>query len=178
MNRDELLKPSRKISRWPYVALGLGVVVIVAGLVVWFVTKQPAGTLPYPIPKSEAKQLGFDIYYPSQKLLPNGYNLNKSSFETTNQVLIYSVYYGNGKKIVFSNQAKPTNAQIQDFYTRDLPLSTTLQTSIGLATIGAVNLQTIVSIPTTTNAWLIATAPGDINQQALDKVIKSIEIAK
>jgi len=153
-------------------------IIILIGLAIWSVTKQPGGTLPYPIPKSEAKQLGFDIYYPSQKQLPAGYTLNMRSFETTNQVLIYSVSYGVNQKIIFSDQVKPSNSQIQAFYTRDLPLNTTLQTSVGLATIGAVNLETVVSIPTNTNSWLIITSPGSIKQNLLDSVLKSIEIAK
>ena len=174
-----MLKPGRKISRWYYVGPGFAVIVIVIiVLVIWLVTRQPSGTLPYPIPRSEAKQLGFDIYYPSQKLLPSGYSLNKSSFEATNQVLIYSVSYGNGHKIVFSDQAKPTSTQIEAFYTRNLPLNTTLQTNIGLATMGAISDENVVSIPTNTNAWLIVTAPSDINQGSLDQVIKSVEIAR
>jgi len=179
MNNDELLKSGRKISRLYFVVPGVVVIIIViVGLVTWVVARQPSGTLPYPIAKAQAKSLGFDIYYPSQKLLPSGYILNKGSFETTNQVLIYSVSYGNGRKLVFSDQAKPSNTQIQAFYTRNLPLNTTLLTNVGLATIGAVNAQTVISLPTDTNAWLIATAPSNINERNLDLVIKSIEIAK
>ncbi len=178
MNRDELLRPSRKISKWPYIVLGLGIVIILVGLSIWFVTKQPPGTLPYPISKAEVKQLGFDIYYPSQKLLPRGYTLDKRSFVITNKVLIYSVSYGNNNKIIFSDQLKPTNTQIQSFYTKYLPLNTTLQTNAGLATIGAINLRSVVSVPTNSNAWIIAAAPGSINPQTLSKVAESIEIAK
>jgi len=177
MNRDEQLRTSRKILKWPYILLGVGVIIIVAALSVWLMTKQPSGTLPYPIPKSEANGLGFDIYYPSQKLLPAGYTLDKGSFVITNQVLIYSISYGN-QKIIFSDQMKPSSTQIQAFYTKILPLNTTIQTNIGLATIGAVNLRTVVSIPTNTNAWLIASTAGKINQNVLDNVLKSIEIAR
>jgi len=158
--------------------LGLGMTIILIGLVVWFINRQPTGTLPYPISKSEAKQLGFDIYYPSQKLLPAGYTLNKGSFEITDQVLIYSVSYGVNNKIIFSDQAKPTNTQIQAFYAKYLPLSTTLLTPTGLATIGAIKLETVVSIPTNTNSWIIATAPANINQSDLDKVMRSVKIAR
>ena len=179
MNRDESFRPSSKISRWYYIILGFIVVIIViGGTVLWFIGRQPAGTLPYPIPRSEVLKLGFDIYYPSQKLLTAGYTLDRDSFETTNQVLIYSVSYGDNHKLIFSDQAKPTNTQIQAFYARNLPLNTTLLTSAGLATIGAIRLQTVVSIPTNSNAWIIATAPGNINQSDLDKVMRSIELAK
>jgi hypothetical protein len=43
---------------------------------------------------------------------------------------------------------------------------------------GAISDENVVSIPTNTNAWLIVTAPSDINQGSLDQVIKSVEIAR
>lgn len=178
MNRDESLKRSRKISRWFYVSLGLVFVAIITGVVLWFITRQPAGTLPYPIPTSQAMQLGFDIYYPSQKLLPKGYTLTKGSFVTSNQVLLYSVMGPNNQRLAFSDQAKPTADQLLSFINNNIPLNTTLNAKIGMANISAIKSKTVVSLPTNTNAWLIITGPSTINQSILDDVLKSIEIAK
>lgn len=179
MNGEELMKPSRKIKRWYFVVPGVAIVIIViVGSVIWFATRQPSGTLPYPIPKSEAKQLGFDIYYPSQKLLPAGYTLNAGSFDTTNQVLIYSVSYGANQKIIFSDQAKPNSNQILQFVNDNIPLNTSLETNVGLATIGAIKTRAVISMPSNTDTWLIITAPGTINQAILNQVLKSIEIAR
>ena len=105
MNQDGELRPRRKILKWYYLLTGLIILSAVVTIAVIIFTRQPSGTLPYPISKLTAEQLGFDIYYPNQKLLPGGYTLNKGSFETTNQVLLYSVSYGSGKKIIFSDQA-------------------------------------------------------------------------
>ena len=135
-------------------------------------------TLPLPIAKDTASLLGYDIYYPNQNLLPNGYVLNKNSFNENSQAIVYSVNYGNNSKIVFTNQLKPSESQIQEFYAKHMPLHSTLQTNIGTATIGAINGQTVVSLPTNTNAWILMTAPSNINQDELKQVLKSIEIAK
>jgi len=59
-----------------------------------------------------------------------------------------------------------------------MPLHTTLNTNVGVATIGALNNQSVVSLPTNTNAWLLITAPGNTNQDNLKTIIKSLELAK
>lgn len=161
--------------RWLVVTV---LVLIILGAVgFYYYIRGNSVTLPYPISKQAAQALGFDIYYPNQKLLPPGYTLDKNSFYTTSQTILYTVNDGK-TRLVFSDQAKPSAAQIQEFYTKNLPLNTSLSTNVGTATIGAINTQTIISLPTNTNAWLIITAPGNINQQSLNQIIKSIELAK
>jgi hypothetical protein len=167
-------KPKR--LKWLFIAIAI-VLVIAAAATHHFVTKNN-NVLPLPIDKASAQTLGFDIYYPNQKLLPEGYVLDKKSFYYSNQTIIYSVIYGNNQKIIFSDQVKPSSADLQDFNAKNIPLHTTENTSIGTATLGAIGSQSIASLPTKTNAWLIITAPGDINQQVLDKVLNSVEIAK
>jgi hypothetical protein len=144
-------------------------------------------TLPYPLPTQTLGLLGFNIYYPNQKLLPSGYQLDQKSFSYSDQAVVYSVRYGNNQTIAFTDQAKPTTAQIQEFYSRDLQLSKSMTTKIGTAKISklgslgpnnTITTKTVVSLPTNTNAWIIITAPGSINQQNLKQVINSIELAK
>ena len=127
---------------------------------------------------SEAKELGYDIYYPAQKLLPSGYYLNKNSFVINGKTLIYTVSYGDNNKIVFSDESKPSNAQIQEFYTKDMPIHSTFSTQYGTATLGAINTRALVSLPTNTNAWLLVTAPGNTNQSDFEQVINSIKLAR
>ena len=153
------------------------ILIILIGLGIYFFKNNNNNTLPYPISKEAVQQLGFDIYYPNPKLLPSGYELNTGSFSSTNQVLIYSVSYGN-KKIVFSDQAKPSYDQLLSFVNDNLSLNTTYSTNIGTATIGAIKSQTVISLPTNTNSWLIITGPQNINQDDLDEVLSAIELAK
>lgn len=157
-----------------------GIVLIILGIGGFSIllSRQPANTLPLPVSSQIANKLSFNIYYPNQKLLPEGYFLDKSSFTVTNQVLIFSVSNSYNQQLIFSDQAKPSNSIIEEFYTRNIPLNTTLSTDIGLATIGAINTRTIVSIPTDTNTWIIVTAPGNISQENLIQVLRSIELAE
>lgn len=151
-------------------------VVLILGLI--YLLNKKSNYLPYPISEQAVKQLGFNIYYPDRQLLPGGYSLNMNSFSSANQVLIFSVSYNNNQNIVFSEQMKPSDSRIQTFYSKYIPLNTSLSTSIGVATIGAITTQTIASLPTNTNTWIIITAPRNINQAKLGQVIKAIEISK
>jgi hypothetical protein len=169
------VKP-KKHRKLLYLSTFIFFLMLAAGLFYYFLFIKDKNTLPLPISRQTVKSLQFDIYYPNKKMLPSSYVLNTSSFSYSEQTLIYTVT-GGLSKIIFSNQLKPDNAQIQQFYATKMPLHTTLNTSIGTATIGSINGQTIVSIPTNTNTWVIMTAPQTVNQQDLSQIINSIEIA-
>ncbi len=160
------------------VGLVLGLAIVLSTIYLLGRNTKNSQTLPLPISKSSAQLLNYDIYYPDQKLLPSGYTLDKNSFNSTDQAFVYSVSYGNNQKIIFSDQTKPTTSQIQSFYAKAIPLHNTLKTNVGAAAIGIIKFQTVVSLPTNTNAWIIATAPLNINQTQLNQVIKSIKPAK
>jgi len=176
---DELkeTRPKHKMLTLYSIFSSLIIIIILIGLGVYIIKQHDNIYLPYPISKQAAEQLGFNIYYPNSKLLPSGYILNKGSFSSTSQVLIYSVSYGN-QKIVFSDQPKPTYNQLLSFVNNNIPLNTTFSTSVGTATIGAIKNQTVVSLPTNSDSWLIITSPESINQNDLDQVLSSIELAK
>lgn len=170
-------RPRRLNLRWT--ALAVIILVLVSVATYYFIkSRASSNSLPYPISAQTAGLLGYAIYYPNQKLLPPGYTLNRNSFYDSDQAILYTVSYGNNQKIVFSDQAKPSIGAIESFYQKNIPLNLTYQTNIGTATIGAIKNQTLVSLPTDTNAWLLITAPNDINQNQLNQVLKSIEIAK
>jgi hypothetical protein len=156
------------------------ITLILIGLISFYVFKYitSSSTLPYPISKQTAGLLGYDIYYPDQKLLPSGYKLDKNSFYDSDQAIIYKVTYGNNQTIVFSDQTKPTESQIQYFYSQKIPLHTSFTTPVGTAVLGAINGKAVVSLPTNSNSWLLINAPSDINQNDLKKVILSIKLAK
>jgi hypothetical protein len=106
--------------------------------------------------------------------------LDLSSFSSPQQgTILYSVKYDTNKKIIFSIQAKPSDSEIQNFYTNYIPLRNHLKISLGNVEIGAYgtsdNLKTVASLPTNDGSWLIATAPPDINQNQLEQVLNSLK---
>ena len=134
-----------------------------------------------PVPKAVTQAVNFPVYYPDPKKLPAGYNLDQNSFTISPKKngVAYSVSYDNGKKIVFSVQTKPSDSELQSFNSNYIPLRIDYQTPAGQAEIGAYNnhgnVQTLVSLPTRTTAWIVVTAPYDTNQVKLKQVLSSLK---
>ena len=131
-----------------------------------------------PIPKDIRQSVGFPIYYPDPKKLPIGYTLDLTSFKNpVKNGVSYSITYGQGQKIVFSVQAKPADSVLQNFNNNYIPLNISFQTPVGEAKIGAYNnggkipTETLVSLPTNDNTWLIITTPYSINQSQLKQIL-------
>ncbi|MDB5182323.1 MAG: hypothetical protein JWO47_107 [Candidatus Saccharibacteria bacterium] len=134
-----------------------------------------------PVPKAIRASVNFPVYYPDQKKLPVGYTLDLHSFKNPHpNTLLYNVTYGNGKKLVFALQVKPSDDDIQSFYANLIPLRNKMDVPAGHAEIGAYNnggkidTQSVISLPTATNTWIIITGPGDIDQGQLKQVLTSI----
>jgi hypothetical protein len=130
------------------------------------------------VPKALVKQMPFPIYYPDPKKLPAGYTIDKSSFNSpAKDVVLYAVDYKGGK-LVFSVQLKPSAVELNAFNTQRIPLHDTLKTSVGTAVIGAIGKQSIISLPTDTNAWVIVTAPYNTDQPKLSTILKNMHSVK
>jgi hypothetical protein len=174
-------KPHKK-RRLVLLIVVLVLIIGAAGGGIWYHRHHKAVPAPIstsPVPKAVAQAVNFPIYYPDPKKLPAGYSLNSSSFTVAvKNGVSYSVSYGNGKKLVFSVQTKPSDAELQTFNSSYIPLRIDYQTPVGQAEIGAYNdhgkVETLVSLPTNTNAWIVITCPYDINQADLKQILSSL----
>lgn len=161
----------RKNKRLILILIGAILLILIGGFGTWFYVYKNSSL----VPKSISQSVTFPVYYPNPKKLPKGYTLNLNSFKTPiKNGVTYTVSYGNGKKIVFSIQLKPSGSTIQTFVGNYMPLRTAYQTAVGEAEIGAYNLKTLVSLPTNSNSWIIITAPPNINQRQLEQVLSAI----
>jgi hypothetical protein len=127
-----------------------------------------------PVPESVSKQVAFTIYYPDQRKLPSGYTLDVSTIRAASKVILYSVNGPKGLIVHFSVQQKLTDSQIQTFYQTNLKMHTDISTSVGTARIGIAQNQSVASLPTTGNAWVVLTSPSTINRAELIQIIRSI----
>jgi hypothetical protein len=142
-------------------------------------TTTPMPAANSPVPKTLAQSVNFPIYYPDPKKLPAGYVLDSASFaKPVSQGIKYSVNYDKDQKMVFSLQPKPPAADLQNFNTNYIPLRIDYPTAVGQAEIGAYNnhgkTESLISLPTKTNTWIIITAPYNIDQAKLKQVISSL----
>lgn len=126
-----------------------------------------------PIPESIQRSVSFSLYFPDSNKLPFGYSLDKNSFSSNGQAVLYTVNRGN-TRLIFTIQSRPTNLQIQSFYTNHMPLHNNVNTPVGTAAIGVINNETVASLPTDSNAWILITAPINFNQNLLNQTLQSI----
>ncbi len=159
-------------NKWLIGALAM-IIVMAAAAGLFFIQKQKSAS---PVPSNVQKAVNFAIYYPEQKKLPNGYTFNPSSIsKPVDNGVTYAVSYGGTKKIVFSIQPKPTDSELQSFYSQYIPLKNDSQTHLGQAEIGVYHDQTLVSLPIINGPWIIVTAPKDVNQDQLKQVLQSLK---
>lgn len=130
------------------------------------------------VPGRIQKSVNFSIYYPSLEKLPDGYTLDTQSFRLAQPgVVLFAVTYASSKSLVFSEEEQPSSEDINKFINSYIPVNTTEQLSLGQAKIGAYgrapNLRTLVSLPIH-GTWLIVTAPSDVSQNDLTKVLQAL----
>lgn len=133
---------------------------------------------PDPIPLSIRQSAGFSLYYPDPTKLPAGYSLDKNSISLSQQAVLLIVTNAKQQRIIMTIQKKPSDAAIQTFYRVHMPLTLPISTDIGPAAQGDLNNETVVSLPTSADAWILATAPLNVNQQQMAQVMKSLVLAR
>lgn len=174
LSDTEILPKPRRSRLKPAVIVLLAIVAAAVGVSLLLL-----GFRQGPVPRSIQKQVNFRIYYPAQDKLPAGYKLNGNSFRTAeSNVVLFSVSYGSSRSMAFSETAKPPSDVIDKFNASAIPVHTQVSTTFGKALIGAYgsgkDLRTIASLPINNGPWLIVTAPSDINQTDLQKVLQAI----
>lgn len=127
-----------------------------------------------PVPATVRKSVSFPVYYPSPAKMPAGYTLDLHSFSATSQTVVYSVTYETNKKIAFTVQRKPSDDELKLFHTNQMPLRNEVKVAVGTATTGSLNNQTLASLPTNDQTWLLITAPIDIDQEQFRQVLRAI----
>lgn len=167
--------------RLTFLVAGLALIIAMLSLALGWVLihpfPKPTQSAPQSlVPEQIRRSVPFAIYYPDPAKLPAGYHLDTNSFSTGNQAVLYTVKYAHNQHIVFTVQAKPSEADLKTFYANRLPLRTEVSTAVGTAAIGALGNQTIASLPTTGAAWLIITAPPDLKPGVLEQIIKALRL--
>jgi hypothetical protein len=172
---DAGLKANKSTKNMQWVLLTVALLLIASGVAGLWLHREHNPAIASPVPKAVAQAVNFPVYYPDPNKLPAGYNLNQNSFSVpVKNGVAYSVSYDNGKKIVFSVQAKPSDNELQSFNSNYIPLRIDYQTSLGQAEIGAYHSRTLVSLPVINGPWIVITAPSDIDQSQLKQVLSAL----
>jgi hypothetical protein len=175
---DEVRPKRRRVGKFSNLKLAIGIfILILTGLLVLGLRERKKVDAS-PVPAHIQQVVKFPIYYPDPAKLPAGYHLNSQSFQSPQTgVVVYSVVYNNGQKMVFSLQAKPSTAELASFNKRYIPIHSQVLTLVGTATEGAINQQTVVSLPVDqSGTWIIVTAPQNAyGTDELTQVLRAIK---
>jgi hypothetical protein len=126
------------------------------------------------VPYGIRQRVDFTIYYPDNNKMPAGYRYNPSTLHATKNAADYAIDKDGTQLFAVTIQSKPSAAALQTFYTHNLPLSTIIVTPIGTANVGTINLQSVISLPTNGNSWLILTTPQPIQTATLTKILNAM----
>jgi hypothetical protein len=129
-----------------------------------------------PISEVIKKQVKFDVYYPDPTKIPAGYSVDYSDISVTPQALIYTINGPALLKLFVSEQTKPPEVQLHYFYTNQMQLHTDVKTNVGTAAVGAIRAQTVVSLPTNTNTWLLISANHSETAASLRQILVSLRM--
>jgi hypothetical protein len=137
-----------------------------------------SGKVHNPVPRHLRQSVTFPVYYPDEHKLPNGYNLQSSSFKLASPgVIVFSISHGFGHLII-SEENPPGGAVIGDFIKASIPLHNLVSTKFGQAQVGAFgsspNIRTVASLSINKGPWIIITAPSDVSQDDLKAIIQSL----
>jgi hypothetical protein len=138
------------------------------GALAWFYELK---NQPDPIPSRIKESVTYPLYYPAE--LPDQYSIDKQSFQTTNQVVIYYLVKDGSPSLSISIQPRPNNFNFEDFHLKKMTGSKEVLTQSGKAVIGTYNDRIIGSL-VTDKSWLLVAAPSKVSAKGIETIVKSL----
>ena len=129
---------------------------------------------PNSFPASFSRTVSFPLFSP--EWLPTGLSIDRQSFDATAEVLTFTISDNKGKRLVFTEQPKPPQANLDTFYQQQLSGSTSFDTTAGKVTIGQFEGSTLAGIATD-QTWILMRAVASINQSEFEHIVRSMSRA-
>jgi hypothetical protein len=116
----------------------------------------------------------FPLYMPAS--LPEGYNIDESSFSAEGGAVLFTISSSNGQKIIVSEQARPKGVDISKFHKEQIKEGTPISLDEGEAVIGQLGSNLAASV-VTEKTWIIISDPTKKQTEAIKQLPKSLTIA-
>jgi hypothetical protein len=158
-----------KTRLWPNLVV---LVVILAALAGAGVYAYPKFFGPNPFPANIQQNAQLSLLYPTK--LPAGYQVDKTSFNLDNGILIYSAANGD-KKMVFTLQKTPSNFDFTSFYKQQLSGTQQFQTPYGQATIGKNSGHYLGSLPAGDTWVLLSTNSPAVSIDDMSTALQNLK---
>lgn len=161
-----------KARRWLKLVTILVVLAALAAAGWWGYPKLTAKN-PFPTnAQTDAANSGVALFYPQK--LPTGYRVDRTNFQTSNGVIIFSAS-NNGPRIIFTVQKTSPSFDYEDFYNRQLQSSQRLNTIYGQAVVGKSQDHYLGSL-VSNGTWLILSAnSGDVTSDDMVLVMQNLK---
>jgi hypothetical protein len=147
-----------------------GILLAVCSLIVYVYRQAHAGSTT--VPDSITRKVLFPIYVPER--LPPGFRVDAASYEVTRDVLLFVAADQVGNIIVFTEQSKPQDFDIQAFYQNSLNQPQSVTGSSHPSIIGkSDNGNWLLSVQADTT-WLIITTKAPNPQRTLEFIAQQL----
>lgn len=149
--------------------LGLLVAGVMGGFYV--LNSAPADPLPQDV-KQQAKQEGFNLYYPT-KLPSSDFYFDQAAYDQADKVVTYKYAAPGGKALYVSIQPKPKDLNYEEFRTKQLTGARQIDTPLGTADIGLLHEVTVSSI-ITDKEWIMISSGQGVDIGNLEQASRSL----
>jgi hypothetical protein len=159
-------KSRRRKQRVLGLLLAAGLLAVVGGTV-WWVQHNHRQVLPAGLHQAA----NYPLYSPGW--LPSGARLDPASADATSQVVTFAFTYDGAKKLIFTEQLKPSGFDFDTFYNDQLTEKQTFSTNLGQATVGLFENSPFASV-ITDRTWIIMRAPMNMDSEQFIHVVRNL----
>lgn len=145
-------------------------VVLILGFISVFFLMNNKASQEDPISNSIKQQVDYTLYYPAK--LSDDFHFDEIAFDQETKVVTYK-YSSSDKSIFFSLQKKPDGLNYDEFRNKQMTGIREVKTSIGTASAGTLQNQTVSSL-LTDNTWVLITAGPGTSIDDLEQASKAL----
>lgn len=118
-----------------------------------------------------ASRVSFPLYGP--QWLPDGWYIDQQSIDATAEVVTFTINDTQGKQLVFTEQPKPPQSNLDTFYNQQVSNSTAIDTAAGKVVIGQFEGSPLAGV-SAGQTWILIRAVAAVDQQQFERFVSSL----
>jgi hypothetical protein len=162
--------PAAKRS-WRKRALIVTAAIVIAACAAVFILRKPADSSSRYSLGQMSQNVAFPLYAPTW--LPEGWFVHRQSLSVASEVVTFTVNDSKGQRLVFTEQPKPPQENLDTFYNQQLSGSTTTDSAAGRVTMGQFEGSSIAGI-SGERTWILIRTVSSVDQQDFDRLVHGL----
>lgn len=122
-----------------------------------------------------ASTVNFPLYTPAW--LPEGWFLDRQSLSVTSEVVTFTVNDTKGQRLVFTEQPRPPQDNLDTFYNQQLSGATTSNSAAGAIVIGQFEGSSLAGV-SAEQTWVLIRAVSMVDQEDFGRLVGSLQKAR